>query len=126
MRPTPSDSLPTAGVSQWSLVRPVFRIVQGGVGRASRWVIQMQPSNTADSTINLANPVFLGILAVLAITVLLAVGRWMWLLVRGMIHRRLTRTQLVELFALSIPLAALAVTITYMVRVFAEAASWSR
>jgi len=85
----------------------------------------MQPSDTADSTINFADPVFLGILAVFAIAVLLASGRWIWLLVRGIVHRRLTRSHVFELVALSIPLAALAVTIAYTVFVFSEAASWS-
>ena len=82
--------------------------------------------NTADSTINLGDPVFLGILAVFAATVVVAFGRWVWLLVRGIANRRLARKHLVELVALSIPLSALAVTIVYTVYVFAEAASWSR
>ena len=85
----------------------------------------MQPFDTADSTVNLADPVFLGILVVFAITVLLAFGRWMWLLVRGVVQGRLTRKQIFELIALSIPLTALAVTIGYTVFVFYEAASWS-
>jgi hypothetical protein len=86
----------------------------------------MQPSSTADSSLNFADPVFLGILAVFAITVLFAAGRWLWLLVGGVGRRNLPRKHVVELVALSIPLAALAVTIAYAVFVFCEAASWSR
>lgn len=74
---------------------------------------------------NFADPMFLGILAVFAIAVLLGCGRWIWLLVRGIVHRRLTRSHVFELAALSIPLAALAVTIAYAVVVFSEAATWS-
>ncbi len=85
----------------------------------------MQTSSTADSSVNFADPVFLGILAVFAIIVLFAVGRWLWLLVGGIVRRGLPRKHVVELVALSIPLAALTVTIAYMVFVFSEAASSS-
>ena len=84
----------------------------------------MQPSNTTDSSLSLADPPFQGVLAVFAIAVLLAIGRW--LLVAGIFRRGLSRQHVVELLALSIPLAALAVTIAYVVFVFPEAASWSR
>jgi len=86
----------------------------------------MPPANTVDSTMNFADPVFLGILAVFAIALLLATGRWLWLAIRGVVHRRLSRKELVELIALSIPLAALAVTVGYTLFIFAEAAAWSR
>ncbi len=86
----------------------------------------MQPSNTVDSSLNLADPVFLGILAVFGMTVVLAVTRWLWLLVNGIVRRGLPRKHVVELVLLSVPLAALAVTIAYTVFVFSEAASWSR
>lgn len=85
----------------------------------------MQPGNITDNLINLADPVFPGILAVLAIAVLLAVGRWLWLLVVGILRSGQSRKHVVELVALSIPLAALAMAIAYAVFMFSEAASLS-
>ena len=82
--------------------------------------------DTVDSSINLADPVFLGGITLFVITVLLAFGRWLWLLAGLFVRRGLTRKYVVEWVALSIPLAALAVTIGYMVFVFSEAARWSR
>ena len=82
----------------------------------------MQPWNTVDSSINLADPVFLGVITLFVITVLLAFGRWLWLLAALFVRRGLTRRYVVELVALSIPLAALAVTFGYIVFVFSEAA----
>jgi hypothetical protein len=86
----------------------------------------MPPSNTVDSSLDFGDPMFIGMQAVFATTVLLAFGRWAWLLVCGVVQRHLARKQAFELMALSIPLTVLAITIGYMVFVSSEAASWSR
>ncbi|MGN6546360.1 MAG: hypothetical protein ACTHK7_15005 [Aureliella sp.] len=73
-----------------------------------------------DSTINLANLFFIAANAVFAATVLAALGRWGWLLFNAMLHRRLTRKQVVELVALTVPLTALAAAIAYWVFALSE------
>ncbi len=86
----------------------------------------MPPDSTADSAINLADPVVVGMTAVFAMAVLIAVSRWVWLVVRGLVQRRLSRKQVAEVIALSLALAALAAVLGYAIVVSAEAAAWSR
>ena len=76
--------------------------------------------NTVDSTIDLGNPVFIAVNAVFLLTVLAAVGRWLWLILSAIFRRRLPREHAFELIALSLPLAALAFTVVYIVFTLAE------
>lgn len=77
--------------------------------------------NTVDSTIDLGNPAFIAINAVFLLTVLAAFTRWAWLIFHAIRHGRLTRRHTIELFALSIPLAALAFTVAYLANTFGVA-----
>jgi len=85
----------------------------------------MQPHDTVDSAIDFANPYALGILVFFALIVLIAVSRWVWLLVLAILKRRLTRKEWFEFFGLSLPLGGLAFFIGYTVFVFYEAYAWS-
>ena len=79
--------------------------------------------DTADRTVDLMDhPVFLGSVAVIAVVVLCAVGRWLPLMRRGIARRTLTRSELFELMALSVCRAAPGALVWSMMLVFADAA----
>jgi len=85
----------------------------------------MHSQATVDSTMNFVDPVFLGIQAALALAVLGAVIRVVYLLTLAIEKRRLTRKEWFELFALLISLIALALVVGYAFFSIWGVTSWS-